>query len=267
MNKRILGIAVVAIIVVAVVTSLIIFMGGNKEKSLDLNKVTENILNLKDGKFNINAVDYMSLDVFTNIEGLYEYDFKEVLGLDSMLVEKYNVQYDKENKEIIAIFKPYEGKEAEVKNQLDKFMKEINAEMAEHEGYLIYVSSKDNAKVITEAKNGQNRIFPGMMPVNDEQLQNVLGITKDDVKEFSMQMPAMMTNSATFIIVKPAEGKEEYVKEKLDAYMLKLEQQWATYLPAQYELVKNRLTENYGGYYIYIVSNNNNVVLETIKNN
>lgn len=38
-----------------------------------------------------------------------------------------------------------------------------------------------------------------------------------------------------------------------------------TYLPEQYELVKNRLEKEYGDYLIYIVSSNNDLVFETIK--
>ena len=37
--------------------------------------------------------------------------------------------------------------------------------------------------------------------------------------------------------------------------MTNLEEQWSTYLPDQYELVKNRLEEKYGDYLIYIISN------------
>ena len=45
-----------------------------------------------------------------------------------------------------------------------------------------------------------------------------------------------------------------------------LEEQWSTYLPDQYELVENRLEEEYGEYLIYIISNDNELVLKTIKN-
>ena len=47
--------------------------------------------------------------------------------------------------------------------------------------------------------------------------------------------------------------------------MTNVENQWATYLPDQYELVKNRLEEEYGDYLIYIISIDIELVLKTIK--
>ena len=47
--------------------------------------------------------------------------------------------------------------------------------------------------------------------------------------------------------------------------MEKLEQQWQTYLPDQYELVKNRLEKEYGEYLIYIISTDNDLVFKEIK--
>ena len=48
-------------------------------------------------------------------------------------------------------------------------------------------------------------------------------------------------------------------------YFKDLQKQWDSYLPAQADLVKNRLETTYNGYNIYIVSDNNNLVLDTIK--
>lgn len=61
--------------------------------------------------------------------------------------------------------------------------------------------------------------------------------------------------------------KKDVVKEKLDTYMTNLEEQWKTYLPDQYELVKNRLVKEYGDYLIYIVSSDNEAVFNEIKAN
>ena len=49
--------------------------------------------------------------------------------------------------------------------------------------------------------------------------------------------------------------------------MKKLETQWETYLPDQYELVKNRKEVKIGDYLVYIVSNNNDLVFDTISKN
>ena len=105
------------------------------------------------------------------------------------------------------------------------------------------------------------------MEVKDEMLSTQFGIEKEMVEEYLIKMPMMITSSNTYIIVKPAEGKEKEVKEKLDTYMVNLEEQWKTYLPDQYELVKNRLFKDYGDYLIYIVSSDNEAVFNEIKAN
>ena len=50
-----------------------------------------------------------------------------------------------------------------------------------------------------------------------------------------------------------------------EGYMKKLEDQWSNYLPDQFELVEDRLVEEYNGYLIYIVSSDNEKALEVIK--
>jgi len=81
-----------------------------------------------------------------------------------------------------------------------------------------------------------------------------------------MQIPMMIINSNTYIVVKPAEGKKESVKKTIDNYMTNLENQWATYLPEQYELIKNRMEKEYGDYLIYIATTDNEKVYNAIIN-
>ena len=104
-----------------------------------------------------------------------------------------------------------------------------------------------------------------MVNVPVESIEDVLGIKKEQVEEFAMATPMMIVRSDTYIIVKPSEGNKKAVKEKIDEYMANLETQWETYLPAQYELVKNRLEKELGDYLVYIVSIDNDLVYKTIK--
>ena len=76
-----------------------------------------------------------------------------------------------------------------------------------------------------------------------------------------------ITSAEQYIILKPADGKEEEVKEAMDTYMTNLQQQWDTYLPLQAELVRNREETKVGDYLIYIISQDNAKVLDVIKNN
>lgn len=234
---------------------------------LDLTKIASQLDTLTTDEISIQSVMYEEMGVFGELSYIYDFEFQEKLGLNSELVKEYIVNYNEETKELLAIFRPFEGKEEEVKNALNTFMTGINAKLEEVNGLLIYVNSKDNDLVISKVKETKAPVFGMMMEVGKDQIKDTLNIEESDVEEFLMKMPMMMVQSNTYIIVKPSEGKEDTVKKAIDDYMKKLEDQWSTYLPDQYELVKNRKVEKIGNYLIYIVSSENELVFNTINNN
>jgi len=261
MKKIILGL-------VCVFTVLLFTGCGEKDNvKLDLTKISSELDVLTTNEISIPSIYVEELGVFGTLESIYVHDFEEKFGLNKDLVSEYNVVYNEENKEVLAVFKPVEGKKEEVKTQVNAFMSSINAKLEEVNGVLIYVASNDNDKVINEVKNTKTQVFGMMMEVSKDQIKDTLNIESTDVEEFLMKMPMMMVQSNTYIIVKPASGKEETVKNAIEDYMKKLEEQWSTYLPEQYELVKNRKVEKIGNYLVYIVSNNNDLVFNTINNN
>jgi len=245
---------------------------GKKEEvkenvSLDLTKISTELDNLVTDEIDIHGIDTESMEAFGSLEYVYDYDFEDILGLDPELVSDYNVSYNYKKKQILAIFRPVDGKTEEVKEDLEDFMDEIDAELEEVNGLLIYVASKDNETVFETVKSAKTPVFGMMMEVTKDQVKDFLNIEETDVEEFLMKMPMMMVQSNTYIIVKPASGKEEVVENAINKYMTDLENQWSTYLPEQYELVKNRKVEKIGDYLVYIVSNDNDLVFNTISNN
>jgi len=241
--------------------------GAKENVKLDLTKISSELDVLTTDEISIPSIYVEELGVFGTLESIYDHDFEEKFGLNKDLISEYNVVYNEENKEILAVFRPAKGKKEEVKTQVNTFMTSINAKLEEVNGVLIYVASSDNDKVINEVKNTKTQVFGMMMEVTKDQVKDVLNIEQTDVEEFLMKMPAMMVQSNTYIVVKPVKGKEETVKNAIEDYMKKLEDQWSTYLPEQYELVKNRKVEKIGNYLVYIVSNNNDLVFNTINNN
>ena len=115
--------------------------------------------------------------------------------------------------------------------------------------------------------SSKSPVFSAMMDVPEEALEMTFGINPELVEEYTAKVPMMIVNSNMYLIVKPKEGKENEVKEAINTYMKNLEDQWSTYLPDQYELVKNRKEEKVGNYLVYIVSNDNEAVYKAIKNN
>lgn len=249
------------------VFTVLIFAGcGKKNVVLDLTSISNKLDNLQNTGIYLQGIDAEDMDVYGKVDFIYDYDFQEKFGLNKDLLEQYRVYYGEENKEILAVFEPVEGKKEEVKNELNIFMNSINASLEEIDNLLVYVSSSNNDLVIQKVKESKSPVFAGMMEVSKEEIKSILNIESTDVEEFLMKTPMMIVYSNTYIIAKPAKGKEEIVKNAIDEYMAKLEEQWSMYLPVQYELVKNRKVGKIGDYLVYIVSENNDLVFDTIKN-
>lgn len=94
------------------------------------------------------------------------------------------------------------------------------------------------------------------MDVTVETLGTMLQITADEVEEVIGKMPMMNVQASMYLVIKAAEGAVDSVKTKVEQYGTSYEEQWATYLPEQYELVKQRKIGVKGNYVYLIISEN-----------
>lgn len=258
------------VIFLSVICSLLL-TGCSENITLDLEKVSTELNELKSEKFDMHSV-YFYIDqtnYFENLEDIYDYDFKETFGLNSENIGAYNVRINKETLDMYLILEPLTNKDV-IKSEMNNYFKSINKEDAvletEYEGYLIYILSSDNEKVLETMKKAKEVVFSNLMKVEDEAIEETLNIKSEQYSEILMEIPAIMVKSNMYIVVKPEKNETENVKKAIDDYMKKLEEQWATYLPDQFKLVEDRLVEEYKGYLIYIISSDNQKALETIKN-
>ncbi len=248
-------------------TIMLTLTGCQSNVVLDLGAIGVELDQLQDGKFSIHAINVDGLEAYEGLEYVYDYDFEEVFGLDNTLISEYSVQYNEDNGQLLAVLKANDGELETIKEQMDSFVKDLeNVSYEEYQGYLIYVSSLDNTKVMESIKKSSNPVFNNLLEIPISDIETMIGVDPSNVAEILVKVPMMMTQSSMYIIVKPLDGQEDVVKEQLDAYMTRLEEQWVTYLPDQYELVKNRKEETLGDYLIYIISSDNELVFENIKN-
>lgn len=252
--------------------STLLVTGCTKNITLDLEKVSSELNSLQSKEFDMQGV-YSLIDnsnYYTDLVDVYDFDFEEKFGISNENIEEYSVRMNQESLDMYMILK-VNGDTDEIKSKMKDYFKSINKENnyleTEYEGYLIFILSSDNDKVLELIKTSKAPVFGNLMKLDDESIATTLNIKKEQYEEILMEMPAIIVRSNMYVIVKPTDGEKENVKEAIDTYMKTLEEQWATYLPEQYELVKNRLFEEYGGYLIYIVSSDNDTVLETIKKN
>ncbi len=95
-----------------------------------------------------------------------------------------------------------------------------------------------------------------MMEVDAEVLQNSYEISEEEYEEAIGKMPLINVNASMYLIIKAKDGKVDTVREKVEKYAQTQERIWSTYLPEQYDLVKQRrqgVVENY--VYLIIAEN------------
>lgn len=101
--------------------------------------------------------------------------------------------------------------------------------------------------------------------VTVETLGTVLQITPDEVEAVIGKMPMMNVQASMYLVIQAKDGAVDSVKTKVENYGTAYEEQWATYLPAQYELVKQRKIGVKGNYVYLIVSENSSELEALIK--
>lgn len=253
-----------------VASVLCLFLTGCGNVDLDLDKVSENLSNLTNNSFDLlTAVENIEMDnaYFSDLVNVYDFDLQE-LGINKEIIENMAFRVDSNNNPAYIIVKPVEGKKEELKAEINSYLNKftnLNKLESEYEGYLIYLFSDKNSELLEVIKNSKSRIFGFLMNVESTDLEALTGVNPEDLDEFLVKN-SVMTQSSSYYILKPSEGKKDKVQETMNNYMNNLEKQWETYLPDQYELVENRLEEEYGGYLIYIISSDNESVLKSIKN-
>lgn len=258
----------ITIVLTLMVSLLLTGCAGNV--TLDLEKVSTELNQLKTEKFDLHsAFSYVDdTEVFEDLEDIFDYDFNPIFGLTRENIGAYSVRMNKETLDMYIIFEVMENKDtvkAEMKKYFESIGKGTSVLATEHEGYLIYINSSDNEKVLKAIKSSKEVVFSSLMKVEDSAIEETLNIKKEQYSEILMEIPAIMVKSNMYVIVKPEKDETENVKKAIDDYMKKLEDQWSTYLPDQFELVEDRLVEEYNGYLIYIVSSDNEKALEVIK--
>ena len=103
--------------------------------------------------------------------------------------------------------------------------------------------------------------------LTESKLKSKYNLDTSNIESFKISMPTLMESSNMYMIVLPKEGKTQEVKTAMNQLLEKVEASWTVgnYAPKEADKVKNRLETSYGNYLIYIISDDNDLVLKTIK--
>ena len=107
--------------------------------------------------------------------------------------------------------------------------------------------------------------FLKMNAITDDEASAKFLIDKSKIKNIIGREPIVHTKSGMYVVIQTDLDNIQDVKLALESYGSEYEEQWKTYLPDQYELVKNREIGVKGNYIYMIVSESPEKILELIK--
>lgn len=107
--------------------------------------------------------------------------------------------------------------------------------------------------------------FLKMNAITDDEASAKFLIDKFKIKNIIGREPIVHTKSGMYVVIQTDSDNIQDVKLALESYGREYEEQWKTYLPDQYELVKNREIGVKGNYVYMIVSESPEKILELIK--
>ena len=110
-------------------------------------------------------------------------------------------------------------------------------------------------------ENFKDGVLPGYMETDltSEEEQGPMSeiFNKEDIEEGIVLQPMINIRSDSIIVLKAKdESKVESLKASLDKIKEQQDELWSSYLPDQYEKVKNNITKVQGKYLIYITYDN-----------
>lgn len=260
--------------IIAILIVLICIMSINLIKpeiqSINLENISKEIDQLKTLKFeisNTNKIIDESKAYRSTLKEYYEYDFSD-FGLQRSWLDEFKIYYHEKNKQLFMVFKPNLDKTSDVTNTIEKFLKDkkITATKEEYDGYIFYISSNDDKKVISKIKQSQVKVFDILQELNKEEIKEKYGIDSNLYKEYKVKTAMIIKSDVTeYLLFYPKnQVSAKEIEKAMDKYYQEKEEKWAGN-EENLNLIKNRYTGNYNGYLVYIVSKDNDLVLQLLR--
>lgn len=260
--------------IVAVLIVLICIMSINLIKpeiqNINLDNISKEIDQLKTLKFeisNTNKIIDESKAYKSTLKEYYEYDFSD-FGLQRSWLDEFKIYYHEKNKQLFMVFKPNPDKTSDVTNGIEKFLKDkkITATKEEYDGYIFYISSNDDKKVISKIKQSQVKVFDILQELNKEEIKEKYGIDSNLYKEYKVKTAMIIKSDVTeYLLFYPKNQiSAKEIEKAMDKYYQEKEEKWVGN-EENLNLIKNRYAGNYNGYLVYIVSKDNDLVLQLLR--
>ncbi len=239
---------------------------------IDLTSVQEDIDTLKTLSLNLDNIDEIvnNQNYFNTMKNYDRYDFDSVFKLNSDYVSDFVIKYSESKKQLLFIIKPTNNNYDNVISTMNAFLKEnkINVTPFDYDGYIIYIKSKSKeSDTLVKSKIMQSTInvFDLLLDLKKDDISSTLNIPSNLYTEAVIKVARLKSDTTGYAIIKPSSlHAKSKIMSLMNDYYKSLEDKWKDDSD-NLELIKNRYFEEYDGYLIYIVSNNNKLVMDLIK--
>lgn len=267
--KKYLATGIVTILIV-IICIMSINMIKPEIQSINLENVAKEIDQLKTLSFEISNTSNVIEDskaYKSTLKEYYEYDFS-MFNLQRSWLDEFKIFYNEKTKQLFMVFKPSNDKTTNVTSAIEKFLKsnKINYTKEEYDGYIFYINSNDDKKVVSKIKQSQIKVFDILQELNKEEIKTKYGIDSSLYKEYKVKTAMIVKSDVTeYLLFYPKNhSAAKEIEELMEKYYQEKEEKWAN-SEENYNLIKNRYTGNYNGYLVYIVSKDNDLVLQLLK--
>lgn len=107
--------------------------------------------------------------------------------------------------------------------------------------------------------------FDKMQNIDIETASATFLIDSSKIKDIIGKSPIVNTKAFMYVVIKAENENLQEIKMALESYGTEYENLWSTYLPDQYELVKNRKIGIKGNYVYMVISEDSDKIVELIK--
>ncbi len=261
-------------------------MTGCQKEALNLERIQDEVTNLKKDIVEIsmitNNLEYGEDPIYKDMIPIYDYDFEKTFQIERELYEEgiASIKENEKDPTMYLLIVPKKETKEEVKKAIDRYFDQLekqdwdkeakslikNRKELEVDGILVYLINSNGKEAEKIVRDSKVPLFSMIMNLTDDNLESMVGINKELLEEYVVYIPMAIVNTNLYMVLKPKEGKIDEVKKQVETYIESLEKTFETYLPDQYQIIKNRKETTYGDYLIYIASEDNERVLRTIKN-
>ena len=126
------------------------------------------------------------------------------------------------------------------------------------------VQIQKRVEVVTN--NNFEQIFKDMISPTPAQIETYLGINLSMIDSYIVRIDKDKFSSKLYMIFKPMQEYKEEAKANIKKFLLAYEGAWSKLNEEQYNLVKDRTAIEKNGYIIYIISTDNDIIMNEIRN-